>query len=438
MKKRKLVLVYHAYLYGDNYSMMLAEQFAKLLSSGLYKAASKLYIGIAKHPDAKPANGDEWIKRWWSFPSSKQEDKGSPKVEIVVYPDNNEMINTLLWVEAYSKKNPDDYICFLHTKGITKYTRATESWRRYMEYFVIENWKDCVDELDNGFDAAGVMWNMETVYGWYPHFSGQFFWATCKYINRLDHSYLLKDWRYAGEFWIGTGKDSKIREFHNSRMNDIEAFNESRSHYSLEYPRELYAKEVKRLALQELNKEPKGFLTDKGVIHNYLPDYEILFRPYRDKHINIFEVGYQYGGSARLLEKYFENAMIRSIDINDPEITRPHEQSAIDLGIQTSIKRGDRTTFYQRDINGLTPEFFAAIPPDIAIDDGSHTLEDQITFVKLLYPNLQKGGILIIEDVPDWESRKPVFETMGIYFRVIDRRNESGVFDDVILIYEKL
>ena len=428
----KKILVYHAYLYGD-YTMMLAEQFSLLLSSHVFKNSDKLYIGISGTDE----KGIDWIRRWWNFASSKEKEAANQKVEIVVYKENNELIPSLKWIRDYSAKNPDDYIMFFHTKGITKKNKATEDWRRYMEYFVIENWKDCIEKLDEGFDACGVMWNSDTVYGYYPHFSGQFFWARCDYINTLDHTFLDKDWRYAGEFWIGqTKRGARIYEFHNSRMNDKEKFAVCGSHYSVEYPRQKYAKEVKRESLSELNIENGLYLSDKGKIHNYLPDYDNLFAPYRDKHINIFECGYQYGGSARLWEKYFPNAMIRSIDINDPS-DKPHEQDAINLGMQTNFEKGERTTFYKKDIKELTPEFFAQNPPDIAIDDGSHTLEDQLYFIKLIWFNLQKGGMMIIEDVADFDNRRIEFEKLGIYFVIIDKRKETGRFDEVLMIYKK-
>ena len=410
---------------------MITDQFQSLLNSGLFQESDKLIISVVDNTDKIPANGIDWLRNFWSFPSSKQKKELHKKVDIIVQLENNELIPTLKMIRDYSKDNPGDYILFFHTKGITRYSEATESWRKYMEYFCIERWQDCIEYLNCGFDACGVMWNRDTVYGDYPHFSGAFYWAATDYINTLDHSILDKDWRYSGEFWIGTAP-GRIHEFHNSRMNDIAAFQEGRSHYSLPYKRENYV--IKRPTLDELNIENGLYLTDKGRIHNYLPDYDVLFAPFRDMHINIFEVGYQYGGSCRLWEKYFPNAIIRSIDITTK---RPHEQSAINLGIQTNFEKGERTHFYLKDIKELTPEFFSQMPPDIAIDDGSHTLEDQLFFVKLVYPVLRKGGLMIIEDVADIDNQRIEFEKTGIEFQVIDRRKESGVFDDVLIIYRK-
>ena len=235
----KKVIFYHVYLYGDNYMGMIAEQFSEILSSGLYRQVDKIYIGVSENSNQSPANGVNWIRKWWTFSSSKELPKLDPKVEIVVYNENNELIPTLKAIRDYAKDNPEDYIMFFHTKGITKYCQPTEDWRRYMEYFCLERWKDCIAKLDEGFGACGVMWNSDTVYGCFPHFSGAFYWATSKYINTLDDSFLSDGWRYSGEFWIGTG-EGKIYEFHNSGMNNKEQFAVEGSHYSKRYPRENY------------------------------------------------------------------------------------------------------------------------------------------------------------------------------------------------------
>lgn len=231
----KIIIAYHAYLYGENYITMMTEQFRLLLSSGLYQACDKLYIGIVDSANKKPDNGIEWVNYFWKIDTDK-------KIEIVVYPTNHDETNTLKWIRDYSANNPGDYILYFHTKGITHFTEPTEDWRKYMEYFVIENWKDCIQKLNEGFDCCGVIWNTKTIWGDFPHFSGSMFWTKTDYINTLNHDYLDSDWRLHREFWIGSNPNAKAFEFHNSRMNDMESLQKSTSHYSLPYPRKNYEK----------------------------------------------------------------------------------------------------------------------------------------------------------------------------------------------------
>jgi hypothetical protein len=385
----KKIIAFHAYLYRDNYIPMLTDQFHKIISSGLYDNVDKIYIGVNNVNPHSQQEGINWIKNFWQF--------AKDKVEIVGYPQNKEETETLQWIGNYSRQNPGDYVLYFHTKGITTYNEATEDWRKYMEYFVVENWRNCIQKLNEGFDACGVLWNHITVYGDYPHFSGGMWWANTNYINTLKHEWLNDSWRYYREFWIGSNPNAKVFEFHNSRMNDIEAFNKGESHYSKPYPRSNYEK-----TLSELNTFNRKFLSDKGVLHSYLPIYDELFTPYRYKKINLFEVGFQYGGSAKLWELYFTQAQIKSIDIDN---TFPFKQEAIDLNIETEFKFTDRVQMEFKDSITLTPEYFKDFIPDIAIHDGLHEVSNMIHFIKTVYP-VMKSGLLIIEDIQDIDNER--------------------------------
>jgi hypothetical protein len=240
---KKIVIAYHGYMFGSRYMEMMAAQFRLLLTTGLYQASSKIYFGIVEDENRKPLNGNAWIHDFWKFGSSKEKGQILSKVEIVFYPENRELRDTLHWIKDYARENPDDYILFFHSKGITHYTESTEDWRRYMEYFVIEKWKDCIAKLDEGHDCCGVLWNKDTPLGYFPHFSGAFFWAKAGYINTLNHDYIDSAWRYHMEFWIGSNPNAKIFEFHNSRLNDKDSLIANKGHYSIQYPRNMYTNE---------------------------------------------------------------------------------------------------------------------------------------------------------------------------------------------------
>jgi len=238
----KIIVVYHAYMVGDRYMDMMWNQFRQILHSGLYLAADKIHIGVIEDPVRKPLNGRDWVYDFWRFSTSKKDGQILLKAEIVFHVRNKEEADTLKWIRDYAKDNPDDYVLYFHMKGISKQNAATEDWRRYMEYFVVENWKDCVAKLKEGYDCCGVMWNTDTPIGIHPHFSGNFWWANTNYINTLDHKFLDSKWRFDREFWIGTGPGVKPFEFHNSRMNDKRSLIEGKGHYDVEYARSNYEK----------------------------------------------------------------------------------------------------------------------------------------------------------------------------------------------------
>jgi len=165
----------------------------------------------------------------------------------------------------------------------------------------------------------------------------------------------------------------------------------------------------------------KGFEyyeTDKGTLHNYLDIYDKLFLPFRNKEINVFEVGYFLGGSCRLWEEYFINAKIRFID-NNPDCILNSTSGRVSLDIM--------------DVMDLTVDYFDEFPPDIAIDDGDHSIESQVHFIKSVYPVLRPGGLLIVEDV---YLTRP-FDAINIPYKVIDRRIEQSRIDEVLLIFKK-
>ena len=126
---------------------------------------------------------------------------------------------TLDQVYEYAKKN-DGYVFYFHSKGVLDsffkgfgIFGQDRKWRQYMQKHCVENWRECVKKLDEGYGAVGT--HFDTNY--YP-FAGNFWWATTEHIKRLENplkpelynAYYTKDnYRFNFEKWIGT-KNPKI------------------------------------------------------------------------------------------------------------------------------------------------------------------------------------------------------------------------------------
>ena len=126
---------------------------------------------------------------------------------------------TLDQVYEYAKKN-DGYVFYFHSKGVLDsffkgfgIFGQDRKWRQYMQKHCVENWRECVKKLDEGYDAVGT--HFDTNY--YP-FAGNFWWATTEHIKRLENplrpelynAYYTKDnYRFNFEKWIGT-KNPKV------------------------------------------------------------------------------------------------------------------------------------------------------------------------------------------------------------------------------------
>lgn len=132
------------------------------------------------------------------------------------------------------------------------------------------------------------------------------------------------------------------------------------------------------------------FYTHEGrLIHkwdHYFEIYEKYFSKYKGKKLNILEIGISHGGSLQLWKKYFgDQVSIYAIDIN-PECKQfEDENTKIFIGSQS-----DRD-FLDEVISQL-PEL------DIVIDDGGHTMLQQIVSFEMLYLKVREGGLYMVED----------------------------------------
>jgi len=117
------------------------------------------------------------------------------------------------WVNILEVSNDEDYyegftlkylyqdcinndnlkVLYFHNKGISHFDelsdnfsdrkfRAINSWRHFMEWGVIDRWREAIDKLHSA-DVCGVNY---TRYPW-PHISGNFWWSKASYIKTLIH-----------------------------------------------------------------------------------------------------------------------------------------------------------------------------------------------------------------------------------------------------------
>jgi hypothetical protein len=171
------------------------------------------------------------------------------------------------------------------------------------------------------------------------------------------------------------------------------------------------------------------YLTDKGDAHSYFEVYDELFKPFQDKECNFFECGIQSGGDLKLFDDYFSKAKIMGIDIEENYVN----------SAPVNNQYSERVRVIKQDMREVDWRFFSyyKFPPDIAIDDGTHYLEDQIYFARTMYPIVRPGGFVIIEDVIDIQNRKLEFEKLRHPFEVIDMSHLRPLNDNVLIIFRK-
>jgi FkbM family methyltransferase len=189
----------------------------------------------------------------------------------------------------------------------------------------------------------------------------------------------------------------------------------------------LYAcKDVKvnPLTLTEIQ-NINNFHTDKLWLNSYIETYEDLFSKFRNKDINLLEIGFCHGGSIKLWKEYFGNkSSIYGIDITLQEL-------------RYDLVRDNNVTLICKDISNCDKSILKPIMFDVVLDDASHTLEHQIKSWELFKDRLNPGGILVIEDIAP--------EAYDYFFNLsqkipnskfIDLRHIKNRYDDVLFVYE--
>ena len=121
--------------------------------------------------------------------------------------------------------------------------------------------------------------------------------------------------------------------------------------------------------------------------HHYFDIYHRHLRPYRGKPVTIVEFGVFHGGSLQMWKDYFgPRARIYGVDI-DPRCRDFAEP-------QVEILIGD-----QED-RAFLKELVAKVGPiDVVIEDGGHTMAQQLATFEELWPAVTDGGVFLIEDL---------------------------------------
>lgn len=139
--------------------------------------------------------------------------KMNPRVKVI--------FKSPLLISTILHRIPSPQVMYFHTKGSFMAGKTNENFRTVLNAFTLH--QGCLSALDN-FDTCG--WRLSPLP--YIHYSGNFWWARCSYINTLidparmvSHSILqmqsLKEFpqlifktcmgldRFFAETWIGTG-----------------------------------------------------------------------------------------------------------------------------------------------------------------------------------------------------------------------------------------
>lgn len=339
----------------------------------------------------------------------------------------------------YAVSNPDAKILYLHTKGVGKEVNmCIEEWVAYMIHFLVKEWKHAVESLESCV-SCGVDLSAEPTL----HYSGNFWWARADYIASLPppsefknierYPNPLHSERHNQEFWVCWNKSKPHCSLWNSNIN---VYHRHISRYpsdqylnkTAEY--KIYMEEPLSIsALFKLYGNRNTLLgTDKVITHMYGDVYDSLFYPRKDTTLSLLEIGFSGGHSLLCYAKYFKNAKITGIDIEN--------NVRADIFNHPQI-----TTFFanahRSDLQKSLGEF------DIIIEDASHQLEDQIAHFHEYRRNVKAGGLYIIEDINKvclqdlLTHLLPIAKSDGFSPLVFNLTKLSDRGDDILLVFQK-
>lgn len=199
---------------------------------------------------------------------------------------------------------------------------------------------------------------------------------------------------------------------------------------------------TQKTLIQILEEQP-FLMTDKNTVqykkyndtypwmqhHSYIEHfYEDAFKEYQNRsNVKVCEIGIDVGGSISLLSKYFINGHIFGIDIHADRLSEDNQQNKF-----------NNVTYLIHDAYSST--FIDSLPMfDIIIDDGPHTFDSMIIFVEYYINKLNDGGLMVIEDIPDyeWIQYLKYFLPSNVKTDIIDLRHIDNVQDSLLLCIKK-
>lgn len=209
MTNKDVILYYHAYLDG-NFKMIIQDQLTKIFTSGLYLKLKRLELRCASPSEENYGWLENLVKSFSKINVKRIE------INKKDYPANYRESKITLQQLSEDAKENDAIFGYIHTKAVFNTGFLMDNWRLSMDYANIVNWKICLHELE-ACDAVGPNLRYDTHVGYFPHFSGTYWWTTSNHINTLNDSYLTdlnklnNNNHLLEEFWIGSNHQAILK-----------------------------------------------------------------------------------------------------------------------------------------------------------------------------------------------------------------------------------
>ncbi len=192
-KKSNIYIFYHIYCNSNTYSIV-NDQINKIIFSGLYKKIDKVYVFLT---------GEEY----YINDIKKLVQKSGSKFIIADIGINDKSYERFTLLKIHNYINDNDKFLYIHSKGVSKNDnnnkkKNIEDWRNLMEYYLIHNYQECINLLEE-YDTVGINYIKNL------HYSGNFWWTKGSYYKKLPKT--ISNYYTAPEDYICKSKpNSKV------------------------------------------------------------------------------------------------------------------------------------------------------------------------------------------------------------------------------------
>lgn len=180
---------YHIYADGPDWYSPIYTHHAALFESGLLEEIDHTILGIVGTERNRKAVHRSLRSMGWK-----------PDEVIETLHGWEQVTMTALWEHA--RAYPAGCSLYAHTKGASDPTLFNGRWRRAMTRVVVGRWREAVEQLQSGFDAAGPFFLTSTSpeHAGLKFYGGNFFWVKNSTAAKLPAPNNSSRWE--AEVWL--------------------------------------------------------------------------------------------------------------------------------------------------------------------------------------------------------------------------------------------
>mmetsp|Transcript_30554 Transcript_30554/g.51165 ORF Transcript_30554/g.51165 Transcript_30554/m.51165 type:complete len:397 (-) Transcript_30554:673-1863(-) len=192
----KIAAFYNVYTGGDKYKGIVDSQVKSIHDSGLIDQLDRIFYSTMGSEGATFDISDEKY------------------THLAYYGEEGEEVQTLSMLYKFCNNNPTSKVLYFHDKGSFHYSYENLKFGALLRCYVLN--PHCIKALDD-HDICG--WRISPTP--LPHYSGNFWWARCDYVNKLidpmsihnNETFIAQtkelecinaDGRYFAESWIAS------------------------------------------------------------------------------------------------------------------------------------------------------------------------------------------------------------------------------------------